>query len=105
MEFKKYKPAIDVQDNGTTNVFNGTLTKGTASVKEYSPYKNYDEYIRWYREKYHILGIVDCASYGNIRNASRVLINNKPVTGWVYSTDYAVYGHISYPNNNNGGGN
>ena len=89
MEFKKYKPAIEVQNNGTTNVFGGTLIKGTStSVTKDASFRHY-----WKSRA--------SRTDGYVRNASRVLINNKPVTDWIYSTNYLVHTYVLAAHNNN----
>lgn len=89
MEFKKYKPSIEVKDNGTTNIFGGTLVKGTStSVTKDTSFGNY-----WKSRS--------SRTDGYVKNASRVLINNKPVTDWIYTTNYQVYTRTVAAHNNN----
>jgi len=87
MEFKKYKPSIEVKDNGTTNIFGGTLVKGT-SITDTKTYG-------------HFWKSSSSRTTGYVRNASRVLINNKPVTDWIYTTNYQVYTRSVASHNNN----
>lgn len=88
MEFKKYKPSIEVKDNGTTNIFGGTLVKGTSATES--------------KSSGHFWKSRSSKTTGYVRNASRVLINNKPVTDWIFTTNYQVYTRsVAQHNNNN----
>ena len=87
MEFKKYKPGIEVTNNGTNTVFGGTLVMGSSTTTS-SHHGHYWKY-SWSN------------TLGYVRNSSRVLINNKPVTGWLYSDNYLVYNYSTKQHNNN----
>ena len=87
MEFKKYKASIEVKDNGTTNIFGGTLVKGTSTTES----KSSGNFWKFRSSQ----------TTGYVRNASRVLINNKPVTDWIFTTNYKVYTRTVASHNNN----
>lgn len=87
MEFKKYIPSIEVKDNGTTNFIGGTLIKGSSHSESKSHgnfWKNRSSETKHY-----------------VRNACRVLINNKPVTDWIFSSNYLVGTTTVKAHNNN----
>lgn len=87
MEFKKYIPSIEVQNNGTTSFAGGTLVKGSGH-NESKSWGNFWKNRSGWTEHY-------------VRNASRVLINNKPVTDWIFSTNYLVKTVSTAAHNNN----
>lgn len=88
MEFKKYIPSIEVKDNGTTKFIGGTLNKGSTYSDTKTSGSNFWKSRSSRTEHY-------------VRNACRVLINNKPVTDWIMSSNYWVGTHSVAAHNNN----
>lgn len=89
MEFKKYIPSIEVNDNGTTKVqiLGGTIIKGSAHNETHT--------------SGHYWKFKSGSTKYYVRNACRVLINNKPVTDWIFSSNYLVGTFITRMHNNN----
>ena len=87
MEFKKYIPSIEVKDNGTTDFIGGTLIKGSTHSET--------------KSSGHFWKHMSSETKHYVRNASRVLINNKPVTDWIFSSDYLVGVRTVKAHNNN----